>query len=116
MAAFRIENTNVNAPPVNNNDKITLYQTGRYISSNEAVWRMFGFEIHERDPAVIHLAVLLENGQQVFFRNETAIDRAINPPKTTLTEFFELCNRADAFGAFARKLLYSEVPRYFTWA
>ncbi|GFQ91561.1 ATP-dependent DNA helicase [Trichonephila clavata] len=48
--------------------------------------------------------------------NETAIDRAINPPKTTLTEFYELCNRADAFGAFARKLLYSEVPRYFAWA
>ncbi|XP_073972868.1 uncharacterized protein [Rhodnius prolixus] len=45
-----------------------------------------------------------------------ALDHAINPPKTTLTEFFELCNRADAFGAFAQTLLYSEVPRYFTWA
>ncbi|GFR22669.1 helitron_like_N domain-containing protein [Trichonephila clavata] len=116
MVAFRIENTNVNAPPVNNNNEITLYQIGRYISSNEAVWRIFGFQIHERDPAVIHLAVHLENGQFVFFTNETAIDRAINPPKTTLTEFFVLCNRADTFGAFARKLLYSEVPQYFTWA
>lgn len=27
-----------------------------------------------------------------------------------------MCNRADAFGAFAQTLLYSEVPRYFTWA
>ncbi|GFR17143.1 helitron_like_N domain-containing protein [Trichonephila clavata] len=116
MVAFRIENTNVNAPPVNNNNEITLYQIGRYISSNEAVWRTFGFQIHERDPAVIHLAVHLENGQRAFFTNETVIDCAINPPKTTLTEFFVLCNRADAFGAFARKLLYSEVPQYFTWA
>ncbi|GBM86776.1 hypothetical protein AVEN_203254-1 [Araneus ventricosus] len=99
MAVFRIENTNVNAPPLNENDEITNYQIGRYISSNEAVWRIFGFQIHERDPAVIHLAVHLENGQRVYFTDETALDRAINPPKTTLTEFFELCNRADAFGA-----------------
>ncbi|GFU94208.1 uncharacterized protein TNCV_1302581 [Trichonephila clavipes] len=89
MAAFRVENTNVNVPPVNNNDEITLYQIGPYISSNEAVWRIFGLQIHERDPEVIHLAVHLENGQRVFFTNETAIDRAINPTKTTLTEFFE---------------------------
>ncbi|XP_044575246.1 uncharacterized protein LOC123259048 [Cotesia glomerata] len=116
MAVFRVENTNVNAPPVNKNDEITLYQIGRYISSNEAVWRIFGFPIYERDPVVVQLAVHLENDQHVYFTNETAIDRAINPPKTTLTEFFELCNRADDFGAFARTLLYSQVPRYFTWA
>ncbi|KAL4132861.1 hypothetical protein QTP88_009943 [Uroleucon formosanum] len=85
-------------------------------NSNEAVWRIFGFYIHERDPAVVQLAVHLENGQRVFFTNETAIDRAINIPKTTLTYFFELCNRADDFGAFARTLLYSQVLRYFTWA
>ncbi|GFQ97672.1 uncharacterized protein TNCT_505641 [Trichonephila clavata] len=116
MTVFRIENTNVNATPVNNNDEITLYQIGRYISSNEAVWHIFSFQIHERDPAVFHLAVHLQNGQRVYFTNETAIDHAINPPKTTLSEFFELCDRADTFDAFARKLLYSEVPRYFTWA
>ncbi|GFS77272.1 down syndrome cell adhesion molecule homolog [Trichonephila clavipes] len=43
-----MENANVNAPPVNKNDEITLYQIGRYISSNEAAWRIFGFPIHER--------------------------------------------------------------------
>ncbi|GBP13884.1 hypothetical protein EVAR_79063_1 [Eumeta japonica] len=64
MAVFRVENTNVNAPPVNKNDEITLYQI-----------------------AVVQLAIHLENGQRVFFTNETAIDRAINPPKTTLTAF-----------------------------
>ncbi|XP_025203823.1 uncharacterized protein LOC112600734 [Melanaphis sacchari] len=114
MAVFRVENTNVNAPPVNNNDEITLYQISRYISSNEAVWRIFSFPIHEWDPAVIHLAIHLENGQRVIFTTDTAIDRAINPPKTILTEFFELCNRVEAFGTFARTLLYSEVLRYFT--
>jgi hypothetical protein len=38
MIVFRVENTNVNAPPVNNNDEIILYQIGRYVSSNKAVW------------------------------------------------------------------------------
>lgn len=107
--------SNAHAPPVNQNDEITLYQIGRYISSNEAAWRIFGFPIHERDPAVIQLAVHLENSQRVFFTNETAINLAKNPPKTTLTAFFELCNRADDYRAFVGTLLYSEVPRYFTW-
>ena len=87
---------------MNKNDEITLYQIGRFVSSNEGVWRIFYFPIHERDPEVLHLAVHLENGQRVYFASETAIDRAINPPKTTLTEFFEFCNSADVFGAFAR--------------
>ncbi|GFT78757.1 ATP-dependent DNA helicase [Trichonephila clavipes] len=104
-AVFRNEHINVNAPSVNNNDEIMLYQIGRYIRSTEAVWRIFGFKIHDRDPAVIHLPVHLENGQRVFFTNEIVIDRAINPSKTTFIKFFELCNRRDAFGDFARKLL-----------
>jgi hypothetical protein len=115
MAVFRVENTNVDAPPANNNNEITLYQIGQYISSNEVVLHIFGFSIYERDSAVINLAVQLENDQSVYLISESAIDRAINPPKTTLTEFFELCNHADTFDAFVQILLYSEVPRYFTW-
>ncbi|GFR14232.1 ATP-dependent DNA helicase [Trichonephila clavata] len=45
MAAFRIENTNVNAPPVNNNDEITLCQIGRYISSNDAALNCTAIQI-----------------------------------------------------------------------
>ncbi|GFS97745.1 helitron_like_N domain-containing protein [Trichonephila clavipes] len=36
---------------------------------------------------------------------------ALNPPGTTLTAFFTLCQE----DAFARILLYSEVPSYYTW-
>lgn len=32
MTVFRVEYTNVNAPPVNNNDKMALYEIGWYIS------------------------------------------------------------------------------------
>ncbi|GBP15269.1 hypothetical protein EVAR_92263_1 [Eumeta japonica] len=48
----------------NRNDEITQYQMGRYISSNEAVWRIMSFPMHERHPVVVHLAVHLENGQR----------------------------------------------------
>jgi hypothetical protein len=74
MAVFQIEDTNVNAPRMNNNDKIMLFLLGRYISSNEAVNRIFDFSIHGQDSAVTHLAVHLENAQRIFFANETAFD------------------------------------------
>lgn len=44
MAVFQIEN---------NNDEIDQFQTGRFISSDEAPWRIFKFPIHKRAPAVI---------------------------------------------------------------
>ena len=60
-------------------DEISDFQSARYISSNEAAWRI----IHHSD----------------------------GPPKTTLTEFFSLCEVDD----FARTFLYIDVPQYYTW-
>ncbi|UYV77690.1 hypothetical protein LAZ67_15001947 [Cordylochernes scorpioides] len=105
MAVFGVENTTAS------NDEVTQYQLGRYISSNEAVWRILSFSIHERYPTVVHLAVHLENGQRVYFTSENVRARAMSPPPTTLTEFFTLCRN----DTFARTLLYSEIPTYFTW-
>ncbi|GFS52473.1 ATP-dependent DNA helicase [Trichonephila clavipes] len=56
------------------------------------------FPIHERDPSVIHLALHLENGQRIYFPEQTALQQALPAPKTTCTEFFNLCNRQDAVG------------------
>ena len=39
-------------------DEITEYQQGRYISSNEALWRIFSSPIHERYPTVVHLVFI----------------------------------------------------------
>ncbi|GFT93446.1 ATP-dependent DNA helicase [Trichonephila clavipes] len=61
MAVFGVWNV---AAPL---DEINQYQLGCYISSNEAVWCILSFPIHERHPTVIHLAVHLENGQRVYF-------------------------------------------------
>lgn len=95
----------------NSNDEVTQYQMGRYVSSNEGMWRIFSFPIHERHPTVFHLAVHLENGQRVYFTDANVLQRVDRPPSTTLTSFFEMCQNDD----FARTLLYSEMPRYYTW-
>ncbi|XP_046660821.1 uncharacterized protein LOC124354421 [Homalodisca vitripennis] len=91
----------------NDNDEISLYQMGRYISSNEAVWRILSFPIHDRHPTVVHL----ENGQRITFTPQNAAQLAADPPHTTLTAFFKLCTE----DPFAKTLLYPEVPQYYTW-
>ncbi|GBP19536.1 hypothetical protein EVAR_102084_1 [Eumeta japonica] len=53
----------------------------------------------------------LENGQRVYFTASNAAQRAETPPATTLTSFFEICQS----DLFARTLLYSKMPRYYTW-
>ncbi len=102
MAVFNVQNKN---------DEVTTFQTGRYISSTEAAWRIFGHDIHQRYPPVVNLAVHLENGQRVFYTEHNAREIAANPPETTLTAFFKLCNHDN----FARTLLYADVPTYYTW-
>ena len=92
-------------------DEIVQYQAGRYISSNETIWRILSFPIHERSPAVVHLAVHLQSGQRVYFPESNVQQTALNPPDTTLTTFFSLCQN----DYFAKKLLYTEVPSYYTW-
>lgn len=104
MAVFGVANEN-------RNDEITQYQMGRYVSSNEAIWRILSFPIHDRNPAVVHLAVHLENGQRVYFTADTAQHIAERPPSTTLLAFFELCQQ----DSFAQTLLYTDIPKYYTW-
>ena len=66
--------------------------------------------------AVVHLAVHLENGQRVYFTEQTAaLQQALTAPKTTLTEFFSLFNRQDVVGQFANTFMYIDVPNCFTW-
>ncbi|XP_025421174.1 uncharacterized protein LOC112691234 [Sipha flava] len=95
----------------NEKDEIKTYESGRYISSSEAVGRILEFPIHERFPTVVHLAVHLENGQRVYFNEQNLHDKVNSPPTTTLLSFFDLCKVDD----FAKNLLYPEVPAYYVW-
>ena len=57
---------------------------GRYVSSKKkkTIWHIYSFPIH--------LAVHLEKGQRVYFTTQKVLQRAIQPPSTTLTSFFNV--------------------------
>ncbi|GFT80802.1 ATP-dependent DNA helicase [Trichonephila clavipes] len=93
---------------VEDQDEVRRYESGRYISSSEAIWSILCFPIHERFPPVMHLFVHLESGQRVYFTEDNAIHKIINPQKTTLMAFFELCQVDN----FAKTPLYCEDPAY----
>ena len=92
-------------------DEVQRYLMGRYISSNEALWRILDFPIHELHPMVMHLAAHLKNDQHLYFTDENLYQKVPNPPSTTLTALFSLCQRDN----FAKTLLYCDVPKYCTW-
>ncbi|XP_072073799.1 uncharacterized protein [Arachis hypogaea] len=63
-------------------DEIMNYYDYRYISVCEAVWRLFGYEIQEKEPFVIRLPFYLEDEQPVVY-GETSnvndiVERAIS--------------------------------------
>lgn len=62
-------------------DEIKLYQEGRYISSNEAFWRIFGFSIHERYPPIQRLDIHLENGERIYFNEKNFKEKVENKKK-----------------------------------
>ncbi|GFV33810.1 ATP-dependent DNA helicase, partial [Trichonephila clavipes] len=108
QAIFNIrQQANVNIDP---RDEVQTFRAGRYVS-NEAAWRILGLPLHDRHPTVIHLAVHLPNGERIYFTENNFRERMATPPKTTLTAFFQLCQN----DAFAKTLLYVDVPRYYTW-
>ena len=105
QAVLQLQNT---APIL---DEVRSFVLGRYVNSNEAVWRIVGFPIQERYRTVVQLGVHLENGQRIYFTPGNLQQQLQAPPHTTLTAFFHLCQQ----DAFAKTLLYCDVPRYYTW-
>ncbi|CAN0900847.1 ATP-dependent DNA helicase PIF1 [Linum grandiflorum] len=94
--------------------KIAQYLDCRSISSYEAVWRLFKFQIHERSTPVSRLSIHLPGEQPITYEERQSITSIINRPdveKTMLTEWFQL-NRSYPT---ARKYTYSDIPNAFVW-
>jgi hypothetical protein len=96
------------------NDEITRYVHAHYVSSCEAIWRLFEFSTHQEFRPVQHLAVHLEGQQTVYFPDNISLtDLATRAAaaRSTLIAFFEY-NAAHEDG---RQYLYSEFPAQFSW-
>ncbi|XP_075092424.1 uncharacterized protein LOC142172656 [Nicotiana tabacum] len=98
-------------------DEIKEYQSARWVSPPEAMWRLFAFPISEMTPSVYHLPLHLDGLQFVSFKKTNTIDSIVKNPmikKTMLTEFF-LMNETNK-DTKELKLLYKDFPQHFVWS
>lgn len=85
---------------------------GRYVSSSEACWRLLGFGLNDRDPAVYRLAVHLPQQQTVHFSDHDRPAAILQRnSETTLTQWFKINLEQPS----ARHLLYTQFPQHWTW-
>ena len=117
-ATIAIEKTKDTTSIKTNNDIVTNeiddYVACRYISSQEACWRIYEFPIHHHKPVIVKLVFHLENEQQVFFREDNPLPdilERINPVGTMFVQWFET-NKEDSSG---RELTYVQFPEKFLW-
>ncbi|CDF33021.1 unnamed protein product [Chondrus crispus] len=93
-------------------DEISNFQDARYVSASEAAWRLFSFDIVDRNPPVVRLAVHLPNHHTVYFEKEREQKAALRPATgTKLTEWFKANEKYPS----ARHIRYHKFPTYFTW-
>ncbi|XP_012833045.1 PREDICTED: uncharacterized protein LOC105953910 [Erythranthe guttata] len=98
----------------NNIDEINEYQDAPWVSSQEAIWRIYEFNLNEIAPPVIDLHLHLPNQQCVTYwanQNLSNVLKWDHVSKTMLTEYFPMCSRSEK----ARKYLYKEFPEYYVW-
>jgi ATP-dependent DNA helicase PIF1 len=94
-------------------NEIKEYQDGRYVSSIEAMWRIYEFDMHAQVPSVYGLDVHLPDEQSVVFSDTTDIQAFVAgpPPTSKLMAWFKL--NLDC--VIAHDVLYGDLPSQFTW-
>ncbi|KAK9705842.1 hypothetical protein RND81_07G086300 [Saponaria officinalis] len=99
-------------------DEIKRYYDCRYLSACEAVWRIFAFDIHYRNPPVQRLQFHLPDEQAVVFDDDTFIDEVLEKPSVGVSQFLNWmsCNNSeDDDMQIAKQLLYCQFPTKFAW-
>lgn len=95
-------------------DEIKNFQTARWISPPEALWRIFDFILSKINPPVVTLQLHLENNNLVTYKSSDNLEKIVRTEfskKTMLTEFFYM-NLVDKK---ATTLLYKQFPEFFVW-
>lgn len=95
-------------------DEIKMYYDCRYVSPCEAAWRIFGFGINYRDPAVERLSFHLPEEQTVVFEDDDPIDSVLNKCTNNQSMFLQWM-QANKDYPEARELTYAQFPSKFVW-
>ncbi|XP_012835448.1 PREDICTED: uncharacterized protein LOC105956154 [Erythranthe guttata] len=72
--------------------EIKMYYDCRYLPACEAMWRLFNFDIHYRDPYVIRLSFHLPDHQPLVFNKNQSLQSVMDRPsskQTMLLAWFE---------------------------
>ncbi|XP_044435332.1 uncharacterized protein [Triticum aestivum] len=95
-------------------DEVQEYLICRYICEYDALWRIFGFEIHFKMPSVQRLTVHMPGMNTVYYRAGADLTKIVDSDflrKTMLTEWFV----ANEMFEDARSLTYCDFPTAWTW-
>ena len=95
----------------NDKDEISQFINARTIDPYEAHWRIQGYKVQDREPAVMKLSVHTEDQQTVCFREGMAEQALDNAKPTTLMAYFQL-NVEDTN---AHSIKYQDIPEFYTW-
>ncbi|XP_072074046.1 uncharacterized protein [Arachis hypogaea] len=95
-------------------DEVSMYYDCRYISPCEAAWRIFGFNIHYRDPSVVRLGFHLPNEQNVIFKDHENLEDVVRKESVKESMFLGWF-QANKDYVEARALAYAELPTKFVW-
>ncbi|XP_057248163.1 uncharacterized protein LOC104903158 [Beta vulgaris subsp. vulgaris] len=71
-------------------DEIKMYYDCRYISPCEAMWRIYGFPIHFRIPAVKRLSFHLPDEQTVLFTDDADVEEVLERPHIEKTKIYHV--------------------------
>ena len=105
---------NIYPHDINSVDEIKMYLDARYISSSEAIWRIFHYRLHGRSPSVQRLAVHLPEQQLITFRDDGDLQQVLthaNSHITTLIAWF----KENALNPAAHNYRYIDFPLYYIW-
>ncbi|XP_047949388.1 uncharacterized protein LOC125195255 [Salvia hispanica] len=97
-----------------NLDEVKLYYDCRYVSSCEAAWRIFGFEIQYKDPSVERLSFHLPNEQHIIFDEADSLDNVMSRRTIHESKFLGWME-ANKIYSEGRNLTYGEFPSKFVW-
>ncbi|XP_074266064.1 uncharacterized protein LOC141588525 [Silene latifolia] len=96
-------------------DEIQSIPTTR-VSSIEAMWRIYGFDLFEIHPPVMPLPIHLPSMQTIQLRPHENLTRVVSNEKrirTPLTEFFKINN--DNEHKATERYLYSQFTEHYRW-
>jgi hypothetical protein len=95
-------------------DEIKKYLDRHYVSTLEAAWRIFKFDMHEWFPTIEHLQYHLPNQQMVLFDNDDDLHKVttrLTISRTMFIEWFKTNRKSEA----ARSLTFDQFPQQWVW-